>query len=139
MNITYTDEEVDGILDECIDLENGFRGYLLFLKPRLKDSRSKQVLDLLIRLLFQKPIENLLVYHSEDFPILEIPLDIGPSELLEQIVIYEDQHRNFYASLSAMDGYAPSHDIFMDLVTYKTGQIRDTRSILDGIELTVLG
>jgi hypothetical protein len=136
-----TSEDLDEILNASIDLETGFKRYLLRLQRRLLHRASQQVLDMLMDRIFRKTgrgmaAEDLKGEFYEDLQY-NVPSDIGPRELIEQVLEYENEHYHFYCSLNDMAAYTDSQDTCDVLLRYKIQQIKITRDVLDEVELTV--
>jgi hypothetical protein len=137
-----TSEDINDFINTSIDLENGFKKFLLRLRCRLIQDTSKQALDSLFERIFRKPIHrsseekscvtDVPEYADEDFQY-HIPSSISPRELVEKLLEYELKHYHFYNSLKEVVVYTESQDTCDILVNYKVQQINDTKSVLDEI------
>jgi hypothetical protein len=133
--------DINEILNISIDIETGFKGFLLNLRRRLIQPSSQLALDLVINRLFRKAHNRLAEesLNSSDYPVDTfddvIAPDVSPRELLEKILDYEEEHRRFYDGFRDSLVYLTSKETCESLIQYKEVQIRETKSILEEIGL----
>jgi hypothetical protein len=134
-------EDINAFLDTSIDLENGFKGFLLQLRGRLTQNASRQVLDTIIDHILPKSADPLNPFPEDHDTELqyEIPSDIGPRELVERILEYENDHKRFYSNLKDMVVNTRFQETCSTLFNHKSRQIKETKRILVGMEFVVLG
>ncbi len=131
--------DIDEVVNISIDIENGFRSFLLHLRKSLTLSSSQQVLDMLLDRIFPKSASRIPKDYFPDYPDqtfrYEIYPGIGPRELVEKILEHEEEHWRFYSDLREESVYYESRETCDALRKHKEQQIRETKRIQDEMDM----
>jgi hypothetical protein len=131
--------DIDEVVNISIDIETGFRSFLLLLRTHLTMSSSQQALDMILNRIFPKSASRIPEDYFPDYPDQTFRYDIiagiGPRDLVERILEYEEEHWRFYSDLREESVYFDSKETCDILRKHKEQQIRETKRIQDEIEM----
>ncbi len=83
-------------------------------------------------------IKNVSDFHSEDLiPHFEIDANSLPKEVFETILSYEEKLEEYYEHLRNVLVYEGSKDLLDMLLKFKTGQIKEIKSLMDSCGLAL--
>lgn len=147
-------QDMNEILQGILSQETEFKKDLGSLEHVLKRADAKEALHSVIKHLAhsQETIHKLdpndyrkieFVKSVPDcknrkyFPKLITEPGVSAKDLISQILRAQEAHLQFYTDLKREAVFPRSKDLCELFLTYKTAQLKETKRILDGLELTV--